>query len=218
MAGLPYPLIPLPEMGPLLNGFDGYAKYRGKIASFFIRAAPIGWIRRRSLSSLSPSKMGSPALALKSAVGLLPRSPPAARRRLGRVLPVRAEGGAAGKDEAGTEARRRSGLSRRALVAAAAAAAAWWSSAWGKEEAAMALGPEGPLVEEFWDNVRRYALYMVTVSTGAIYTILQPIGELMRNPVSALLFFLLLGGSFYLLSQTLSFMVGLNDFAYDYAP
>ncbi|KAE8651850.1 hypothetical protein Csa_006654, partial [Cucumis sativus] len=32
-------------------------------------------------------------------------------------------------------------------------------------EGALALGPEGPLVEEFWDNVRRYAIYALTVST-----------------------------------------------------
>ncbi|XP_038880862.1 uncharacterized protein LOC120072546 isoform X1 [Benincasa hispida] len=30
-------------------------------------------------------------------------------------------------------------------------------------ERALALGPEGPLVEEFWDNVRRYAIYALTV-------------------------------------------------------
>ncbi|CAA6664520.1 unnamed protein product [Spirodela intermedia] len=87
----------------------------------------------------------------------------------------------------------------------------------GEEEAAVALGPEGPLVEEFWDNVRRYGLYALTVSTGAIYTILQPIAELLRNPLSAILLLVILGGSFFLLSQVLSFMVGINDFSYDYA-
>ena len=106
-------------------------------------------------------------------------------------------------------------LSRRAVVLAAVAAALAWDG--GREEAA-ALGPEGPLVEEFWDNVRRYGLYALTVSTGAIYSILQPFVELMRNPFSALLLLLLLGGSFYLLSQVLTFMVGINDFSYDYAP
>ncbi|KAF7840526.1 Ycf33 family protein [Senna tora] len=31
---------------------------------------------------------------------------------------------------------------------------------------ALALGPEGPLMEEFWDNVRRYALYALTLFLG----------------------------------------------------
>ncbi|KAF2288834.1 hypothetical protein GH714_016395 [Hevea brasiliensis] len=33
---------------------------------------------------------------------------------------------------------------------------------------ALALGPEGPLVEEFWDNVRRYALYALTVLSAMV--------------------------------------------------
>ncbi|KAK8485335.1 hypothetical protein V6N11_025373 [Hibiscus sabdariffa] len=35
-------------------------------------------------------------------------------------------------------------------------------------EKALALGPEGPLVEEFWDNVRRYALYALTASASTV--------------------------------------------------
>ncbi|KAH8934144.1 hypothetical protein BDL97_18G067600 [Sphagnum fallax] len=31
---------------------------------------------------------------------------------------------------------------------------------------ALALGPGGPLMEEFWDNVRRYGFYFFTVVTG----------------------------------------------------
>lgn len=81
---------------------------------------------------------------------------------------------------------------------------------------ALALGPEGPLVEEFWDNVRRYAIYALTVSTGALYTILQPIVELLKNPISALLIILILGGGFYVVSQILYAMVGVTDFNYDY--
>ncbi|KAH0712225.1 hypothetical protein KY289_008184 [Solanum tuberosum] len=27
---------------------------------------------------------------------------------------------------------------------------------------ALALGPEGPLMEEFWENMRRYGLYALT--------------------------------------------------------
>ncbi|OIW00089.1 hypothetical protein TanjilG_26426 [Lupinus angustifolius] len=84
------------------------------------------------------------------------------------------------------------------------------------EEKALALGPEGPLVEEFWDNVRRYGLYALTVSTGAIYTILQPIWELLKNPISAILVILIFGGAFFIISQVISAMVGVTDFSYDY--
>ncbi|XP_022714453.1 uncharacterized protein LOC111274062 [Durio zibethinus] len=83
-------------------------------------------------------------------------------------------------------------------------------------EKAAALGPEGPLMEEFWDNVRRYALYALTVSTGAIYTIFQPILELLKNPISAILILVIIGGSIYIVSQILSAMVGVSDFTYSY--
>ncbi|CAK8564465.1 unnamed protein product [Lathyrus sativus] len=84
------------------------------------------------------------------------------------------------------------------------------------EHKALALGPEGPLVEEFWDNVRRYALYALTVSTGAIYTIMVPIFELLKNPITAILIVALFGGGYYIVSQVLSAMVGISDFSYDY--
>ncbi|XP_054779137.1 uncharacterized protein LOC129287024 [Prosopis cineraria] len=83
-------------------------------------------------------------------------------------------------------------------------------------EKALALGPEGPLMEEFWENVRRYAIYALTVSTGAIYTIFQPIVELLKNPISAILILAIFGGSIYVVSQVLSAMVGVTDFSYDY--
>ena len=82
---------------------------------------------------------------------------------------------------------------------------------------ALALGPEGPLVEEFWDNVRRYAIYAVTVSTGALYTILLPIFELLKNPITAVLVLAIFGGAIFVISQVLSAMVGVNEFSYDYA-
>lgn len=84
------------------------------------------------------------------------------------------------------------------------------------DQKAWALGPEGPLVEEFWDNVRRYALYALTVSTGALYTIFLPIFELLKNPITAILILAIFGGSFYIVSQVLSAMVGVSDFTYDY--
>ncbi|KAK9084636.1 hypothetical protein Sjap_025047 [Stephania japonica] len=84
-------------------------------------------------------------------------------------------------------------------------------------EKAMALGPEGPLVEEFWDNVRRYGLYILTVSTGVIYTIFEPIVELLKNPITAILILVILGGSVYIVSQVVSAMVGVSEFPYEYA-
>ncbi|KAI4343201.1 hypothetical protein MLD38_027732 [Melastoma candidum] len=84
------------------------------------------------------------------------------------------------------------------------------------EHRALAFGPEGPLVEEFWDNVRRYALYALTVSTGALYTVLLPVLELLKNPITAILVLLIIAGSVYVLSQVLSAMVGVTEFSYDY--
>lgn len=81
---------------------------------------------------------------------------------------------------------------------------------------ALAFGPEGPLVEEFWDNMRRYGLYILTVSTGVIYTLLQPIVELLKNPITAILLIIVVVGSGYLVSQVLSAMVGISDFSYSY--
>ncbi|KAL3519283.1 hypothetical protein ACH5RR_017432 [Cinchona calisaya] len=82
---------------------------------------------------------------------------------------------------------------------------------------ALAFGPEGPLVEEFWENMRRYGLYVLTVSTGVAYTLFQPILELLRNPISAILVIAIFGGSFYIVTQVLSAMVGVSDFSYDYS-
>ncbi|KFK26545.1 hypothetical protein AALP_AA8G262600 [Arabis alpina] len=83
-------------------------------------------------------------------------------------------------------------------------------------EKAMALGPEGPLMEEFWDNVRRYGLYALTVSTGALSAVFEPIYELLKNPISAILILIILGGGFFIVSQVVSAMIGVNEFAYDY--
>ncbi|KAL6992913.1 hypothetical protein U1Q18_011031 [Sarracenia purpurea var. burkii] len=83
---------------------------------------------------------------------------------------------------------------------------------------ALALGgPEGPLMEEFWDNMRRYGLYVLTVSTGVAYTIFQPILELLKNPISAILILVIMGGGIYIVSQVVSAMVGVSDFNYQYS-
>ncbi|KAL3585096.1 hypothetical protein D5086_011963 [Populus alba] len=102
------------------------------------------------------------------------------------------------------------------ILAKTAAGIVWFLMAM-DDQKALALGPEGPLMEEFWENVRRYALYALTVSTGALYTIFEPIGELLKNPITAVLILLIFGGSFYVLSQVLSVMLGVSEFNYDYS-
>ncbi|KAJ9566834.1 hypothetical protein OSB04_002800 [Centaurea solstitialis] len=72
---------------------------------------------------------------------------------------------------------------------------------------ALAFGPEGPLMEDFWDNMRRYGLYALTVSSGVLYAVFQPLYELLKNPISAILVLTILGGGFYIVSQVVSAMV-----------
>ncbi|KAJ8437617.1 hypothetical protein Cgig2_005368 [Carnegiea gigantea] len=102
-------------------------------------------------------------------------------------------------------------LARSLVIAGAASVGVMMLLMMDKE--AWALGPEGPLVEEFWENVRRYALYALTVSTGFIYTVVQPIFELLKNPISAVLVLIIIGGSIFIVSQILSAMVGVSDFS-----
>ncbi|KAL2475778.1 hypothetical protein Adt_36514 [Abeliophyllum distichum] len=85
------------------------------------------------------------------------------------------------------------------------------------EHKALALGPGGPLMEDFWENMRRYGLYALTVSTGVLYSVFQPIVELLRNPISAILVLTIIGGSIFIVSQVVSAMIGLSDFSYDYS-
>ncbi|KAL7617218.1 uncharacterized protein LOC111905482 [Lactuca sativa] len=83
-------------------------------------------------------------------------------------------------------------------------------------QTALAFGPEGPLMEDFWDNMRRYGLYALTVSTGVLYAVFQPLYELLKNPISAILVLTILGGGFYIVTQVVSAMIGINEFSYDY--
>ncbi|KAJ6363715.1 hypothetical protein OIU77_029518 [Salix suchowensis] len=106
--------------------------------------------------------------------------------------------------------------SRFVVVGAVSVGIVWFLMAM-DDQKALALGPEGPLMEEFWENVRRYGLYALTVSTGALYTIFEPIGELLKNPITAVLILLIFGGSFYVLSQVLSVMLGVSEFSYEYS-
>lgn len=67
---------------------------------------------------------------------------------------------------------------------------------------ALDLGPGRPLMkEELGDHVRRYVLYALMGSTGAIYIILEPpILEILTNPISVILVLLIFGGTFFIMS------------------
>lgn len=82
---------------------------------------------------------------------------------------------------------------------------------------ALALGPQGPLLEEFWDNMRRYGFYFLTVLSGGIYSLLEPLLSLLKNPLTAVLTVLVISGSIYLLYLTLNTMLGINAFDYNYS-
>ncbi|ERN10573.1 hypothetical protein AMTRI_Chr10g227260 [Amborella trichopoda] len=106
------------------------------------------------------------------------------------------------------------GLSKGAILGAFSIGLAMFML--GFDEKALALGPEGPLLEEFWDNMRRYGLYILTVSTGVIYTVFRPIIGLLKSPLSAILIIIIFGGTLFLVMQVLNAMFGISEFAYDY--
>ncbi|VFQ97821.1 unnamed protein product [Cuscuta campestris] len=100
--------------------------------------------------------------------------------------------------------------SRALMWGAAAVGAAVLLMGLGEEEKALALGPGGPLMEDFWENMRRYGVFALTVSTGALYAVFRPIFELLRSPVSAILVVIVVAGGFYIMSQVLSAMLGIS--------
>ncbi|XP_024382049.1 uncharacterized protein [Physcomitrium patens] len=85
------------------------------------------------------------------------------------------------------------------------------------DERALALGPEGPLLEEFWDNVRRYGFYFFTVVSGGLYSLTKPLLDLLKDPSTQILVAIAVFGTLYLVYLTVSTMLGLNDFSYEYA-
>lgn len=85
------------------------------------------------------------------------------------------------------------------------------------DEHALALGPGGPLMEEFWDNVRRYGFYFFTVVSGGLYSLAKPLVDLLKDPSTQILVLIAVIGTFYLVYLTVSTMLGLNDFEYQYA-
>eukprot|EP00850_Spirogloea_muscicola_P010042 SM000058S18472 [mRNA] locus=s58:74692:81003:- [translate_table: standard] len=102
--------------------------------------------------------------------------------------------------------------------AAAAAAASHAKAGLDVDMTALALGPDGPLAEEFWENVTRYISFFVTVLTGGLYSIARPIADLLRRPLSAVLTLAALSGGFYLTYLTISAMLGITPYEYDYSP
>eukprot|EP00850_Spirogloea_muscicola_P016295 SM000131S26725 [mRNA] locus=s131:250426:257697:+ [translate_table: standard] len=101
---------------------------------------------------------------------------------------------------------------------AAAAAALHPKAGLDVDMTALALGPDGPLAEEFWENVTRYISFFFTVLTGGLYSIARPIGDLLRRPLSAVLTLAALSGGFYLTYLTISAMLGITPYEYDYSP
>jgi hypothetical protein len=81
----------------------------------------------------------------------------------------------------------------------------------------LAMGPEGPLLEEFWDNMRRYGLYFLTVVTGGVYQLVKPAVDAFKNPLTAVLVIVIVTGSIYLVGLTVSAMLGINEYHYEYA-
>jgi hypothetical protein len=71
-------------------------------------------------------------------------------------------------------------------------------------------------VEEFWDNMRRYGLYALTVSMGFTWALVQPIYELLQNPITAVLIIVVIAGGAVLTSQVINAMAGNSDFIYMY--
>lgn len=82
---------------------------------------------------------------------------------------------------------------------------------------ALALGPGGPVMEEFWDNVRRYVFYFLTVVSGGLYSLAKPLLDLLKDPSTQILVLIVTIGTIYLVYLTVSTMLGLNEFVYQYA-
>ena len=85
------------------------------------------------------------------------------------------------------------------------------------DASALALGPGGPLMEEFWDNVRRYGLYFFTVVSGGLYSLAKPLLDLLKEPSTQFLVAIAVAGTFYLIYLTVSTMLGLTEFDYQYS-
>jgi hypothetical protein len=85
------------------------------------------------------------------------------------------------------------------------------------DASALALGLGDPLMEEFWDNVRRYGLYFFTVVSGGLYSLAKPLLDLLKEPSTQFLVAIAVAGTFYLIYLTVSTMLGLTEFDYQYS-
>lgn len=64
---------------------------------------------------------------------------------------------------------------------------------------------------EFWANVLRYVSYFFSVLLGTVFTILRPLANLMKNPLTAALVIAGAAGLYFFVSTTVQAMLGLND-------
>ena len=65
--------------------------------------------------------------------------------------------------------------------------------------------------EDFWANMARYSRFFTSVIIGTVYTVLKPLGRLLKNPTTAVA---ILGSGvvlFLFIRGTLQGMLGLND-------
>lgn len=109
------------------------------------------------------------------------------------------------------------GLSRNLILGSVSIGVIVFLMGIDEQNKALAWGPEGPLLEDFWDNMRRYGLYALTVSTGVLYAVFEPIVQLLKNPISAILILTIIGGGLFIVSQVVSAMIGVNEFSYQYS-
>lgn len=65
--------------------------------------------------------------------------------------------------------------------------------------------------EEFWSNLARYGRYFVTVLLGTAYTAVKPLGNLLKNPVTAAITVGVIAGLYFFVNATLKGMLGVNQ-------
>lgn len=80
----------------------------------------------------------------------------------------------------------------------------------------LALGPQGPLVEEFWQNcskIRSLWIYSEYWCPLHYYFAYIWVAE---EPISAILLLMILGATIFIISQVLSAVVGVTEFNYSF--
>lgn len=69
--------------------------------------------------------------------------------------------------------------------------------------------------EDFWGNVAQYGRFFISVMLGTGYVMVKPFIQMLKKPVTAALVIGLLVIIYFLLSNTLQGMLGINEFEYD---